>query len=190
MDNQSFTGSRKYYIKGNVKTTDGTAVSKAMVVLSGSNSASVETDSNGNYSFSDLPEGSSFTVTAVKNGYSFNPASRSGELLAPLDGWDFYGTNFNAMPVGEIKVIGSVSGRGAINPDKGETAKIFFKANDTGKVELRIFTLTGELVWETTMDNVKEGAFEWVPRNIASGIYIAHIKGPGINTKKRIAILK
>jgi PKD repeat protein len=190
LDNQSFSGSRKYYIRGTVKTTDGAAVSKAMVVLSGSNSGSIETDSNGNYSFSDLPEGSSYTVTAVKNGYSFNPSARAGELLAPIDGWDFYGTNFNAMPEGEIKVIGSASGRGTINPDKGETAKIFFKASNTGKVELRIFTLTGELVWETAMDNVKEGAFEWVPRNIASGVYIVHIKGPGIKTRKRIAILK
>jgi hypothetical protein len=190
LDNQSFAGSKKYHIKGSVRTTDGTAVSKAMVMLSGSTSGSVETDSNGDYSFSELPEGSSYTVTAVKNGYAFNPTARSGELLAPIDGWDFFGTYFAEMPQGEIKIIGSASGQGTINPDRGDTAKIFFKARDTGKVELRIFTLTGELVWETSMDNVKEGAFEWVPKNIASGIYIAQVKGPGINTRNRIAILR
>jgi PKD repeat protein len=189
LDNQNFAGSRKFYIRGSVKTTSG-AVSKAMVVLAGSNSASVETDDNGNYLFSDLPEGSSYTVTAVKSGYSFNPASRSGELLAPIDGWDFYGTNFAALPEGEIKVIGSASGRGTIDPNRGETAKIFFKGNDIGRFELRVFSLSGELVWEASMDNVQEGAFEWAPKGIASGIYIAHIRGPGINTRKRIALLK
>jgi hypothetical protein len=94
------------------------------------------------------------------------------------------------VTTGEIRIVGSSKWRGVINPDEGETAKIYFKGSNVGKFEVKIFTLTGELVWEQSMDNVSEGMFEWSPKNVASGGYIVYLKGPGVNVNKKIAILR
>ena len=91
---------------------------------------------------------------------------------------------------GGVVVIGSTKNKGVVNPDQGDTAKIFFKGIQTGKYECRIFTLTGELVWQDTVDNVSSGIFEWIPKDIASGGYIASVIGPGVNEKKKIAVLR
>jgi hypothetical protein len=81
-------------------------------------------------------------------------------------------TVIEAINGNEIKIIGSSSGRGTINPDKGETARIYFKGSGTGTFECRIFSLTGELVWQNSMDNISQGMFEWMPKNMASGGYV------------------
>ena len=96
----------------------------------------------------------------------------------------------NKISSGGIIVIGSTKNRGVINPDQGDTAKIYFNGSQTGKYECRIFTLNGELIWQSTQDNVSSGIFEWIPGNIASGGYIASVRGPGLNEKKKIAILR
>jgi len=86
---------------------------------------------------------------------------------------------------GGVVIIGSTKNKGVVNPDQGDTAKIFFKGIQTGRYECRIFTLTGELVWQDSQDNVSSGFFEWIPKNIASGGYVASVIGPGFKEKKR-----
>ncbi|MEW6557134.1 MAG: hypothetical protein AB1349_07250 [Elusimicrobiota bacterium] len=91
---------------------------------------------------------------------------------------------------GEIKIIGGTESKGTVNPDKGENVKIDFRSDTVGKFECKIFTLTGELVYEETKDNMSSGRFEWIPKDIASGIYVVSIKGPGVNVHKKVAILR
>ncbi|OGS17976.1 MAG: hypothetical protein A3J83_02555 [Elusimicrobia bacterium RIFOXYA2_FULL_40_6] len=91
---------------------------------------------------------------------------------------------------GEARVVGSTANHGIINPDKGETAQIYFQGSSLGTYKCKILSNKGELLYETEKNNVNSGYFEWVPRNIASGIYIAKIEGPGLNVKKKIAILR
>ena len=98
--------------------------------------------------------------------------------------------SFSDLKPGEIIVIGSTVGRGAINPDQGQCTLIYFNASQAGRVECRIFTLTGELVWQEKMENVREGSFVWQPVEAASGIYVVLVKGPGLKVKKKIAVLK
>ncbi len=90
----------------------------------------------------------------------------------------------------EIKIVGSTEGKGTINPDKGDTAEIYFKGASTGKYTLRIFTQLGELVYEESKESLPDGKFSWIPKDLASGIYIAHVKGPGVDIHKKIAILR
>jgi hypothetical protein len=189
--NMDFTALRKYYIKGKVKTLSGATISNVVMTLSGSESQSVVTDSNGEYLFEDLPENAVYTVIAVKSGYEFAPSERTTELLTSIDGWDFLAQDYGAMQKGEMIVIGSLQGQGTVNPDAGDTAKLFFKGSQTGTFDLHILTLTGEAVWETSLEApAGEGVFEWVPGDVASGTYIAHIKGPGIDASKKIIILR
>lgn len=148
-------------------------------------------EENGAYEFSDIPELYSYTVTSSKQGFMFIPQSRAVSLQdAPVEGVNFTADYSQALPAGEIKVIGSSQEKGGINPDKGDTAKIYFKGTDSGRFELRVFSNTGDIVWEDHKENAKEGMFEWFPVNMAAGIYTAHIKGPGINSKKKIAVVR
>jgi hypothetical protein len=121
---------------------------------------------------------------AASSGYS-NEAVAATQL--------FYGDitgNQDTVAAGEIKIVGSAKWRGAVNPDEGDTAKIYFVGSATGTFEVKIFTLTGELVWEDKMDNVQQGMFEWWPRDVASGGYVVLVRGPGLNAKKKMAILR
>jgi len=92
---------------------------------------------------------------------------------------------------GEIKVVGSTEGRGTINPERGDKALIFFTGSQAGTYNLRIFTQLGELIYEDTKEaDSKEGWFEWVPESIASGMYLAHVEGPGISKFAKLGILR
>jgi hypothetical protein len=188
---QNSTGKRGYYIRGTVQNSAGTGVSKAMVLLTGADTLSVTTDDNGNYEFVDLDEENGYVVTASKDGYNFDPPVRSTSTLSgSLDNWNFMATYMKTMSAGEMKVLGSAAGRGTVNPDKGETARIYIKGSKTGKYELRIFTLQGELIWEDNKDNVREDVFEWLPRDMASGTYIARITGPSFDARKKIIVVR
>lgn len=98
--------------------------------------------------------------------------------------------SFQGAAAGQIKVVGGTASKGTVNPAKGETAKIYFQGSASGRFECRIFTLAGESVWESSMDNVQSGMFEWVPGSVASGIYLVNIKGPGLKATQKIAIIK
>jgi hypothetical protein len=128
---------------------------------------------------------------ADESGYGFYPPPLPVSSI-PADNGSYQAVSDDSAAVsqGEVRVFGSAGGRGTVNPDRGEQAMIVFTGTALGRFELRIFTLNGELVYEAAQDNISDGTFEWGPRDVASGIYIAHVRGPGINTKKRIAIIK
>jgi Domain of unknown function (DUF1929)/Bacterial Ig domain/Glyoxal oxidase N-terminus/Carboxypeptidase regulatory-like domain/SdrD B-like domain/Kelch motif len=65
--------------------------SGATVALSGAGTSTTVADSNGNYSFSGLSNGS-YTVTATKTGYTFTPASQA----VTINGANQTGVNFTA----------------------------------------------------------------------------------------------
>lgn len=63
-------------ISGNV-TNGATPLGGVNITLSGSQSATTVTDTNGSYSFVNLPGGGSYILTPSLPGYAFAPASRS-----------------------------------------------------------------------------------------------------------------
>jgi len=88
--------------------------------------------------------------------------------------------------------------RGTINPYKGEIVGIVFNPNKKPneyigqKFTIRIFTLTGEVVEEFTKipQTADDIWMKWVPKDIASGIYIVYVEGPGVKVHKKIAIVR
>lgn len=176
-----------YSLKGYVKDSSGKSISGVKVTLYGDIFNTYTTTENSYYEFANLP-GKNYIITCEKKGYSFNPVTRT---YSPLDsdksGQDFIATastieipEIGAVKLpeqGDIKFIGSATLKGTINP--------------RGKYTLRIFTLLGELVYETTQDsNINTGYFVWLPKNIASGIYLLHIEEPGVKKYKKLAILR
>jgi hypothetical protein len=179
-------------IAGYVTDSSGLGISNVQITISGAMTMTVFTNAAGFFQFSGLPNQAQCTIQAVKQGYDFAPsrvvivvAKQKVELV-----------NFRAVSIlsqletGSMKVVGSTLGKGTINPDKGDTAKIYFKGHTTGTYELRIFTMSGTLVWNESQENLQEGMFEWKPNNMASGTYVAQIAGPGINSRKKIIIIR
>ncbi|MEJ7861051.1 MAG: carboxypeptidase regulatory-like domain-containing protein [Pyrinomonadaceae bacterium] len=70
-----------YTISGQI-TNGGAALEGVSVALSGTSSSSTATDAAGNYSFTNLSGGGSFTVTPSLNGYTFNPVNTPVNNLA------------------------------------------------------------------------------------------------------------
>lgn len=65
------------FIAGRVTNPDGAPISGVTVTLSGTATAMVTTDGTGDYVFSGLTAGSTYTVTATQQGFNFFPASRT-----------------------------------------------------------------------------------------------------------------
>ncbi|MCB4791244.1 MAG: S8 family serine peptidase [Elusimicrobia bacterium] len=91
---------------------------------------------------------------------------------------------------GNVSVVGPARSKGVINPDKGDKAQIYFNSNLRGKFTCKIFSVSGNLLFEETKSDVNNGYFEWIPKDIASGVYIVCVQGPGVDQRKKMVVLR
>jgi hypothetical protein len=188
---QNLTGRRKLRIAGYIRDASGAAIEAVRLDLLGETARSTMSDSSGHYEFTEVPEGAAYSVKSEKAGYAFEPPTLStGTLADVIENWNFSATYISRAVANAMKIIGSAVGRGTINPDRGETARIYFKGSSTGRFECRIFSMAGDQVWESVMADVQEGTFEWHPGTAATGIYVVRVTGPGVSMNKKIAILR
>ncbi|MDI6642117.1 MAG: hypothetical protein QME68_07405, partial [Elusimicrobiota bacterium] len=149
------------------------------------------------------------------NSYNLNPAIQflplpeqlffvSGNKIvysADLDTWSGDYDPLLGIPTdiaipkekGELKVVIPDGGgeKSTINPDLGKPVSIGFKGTSAGTFTLRIFTQFGEKIHEETkVTTTAEGWFDWLPKDLASGVYLVHVEGPGVKIFKKIAILR
>jgi len=89
--NVNFTAVRGFSISGQVKL-DSSGLAGVTVVLSGTTSVTTLTDSQGNYTFSDVVPGT-YTVTPSKQGYGFSPPSQTVTITEG----NMSGVNFTAV---------------------------------------------------------------------------------------------
>jgi len=78
-----------YFISGRV--TDGGGAAISGVTVSDGAGHTDTTDSNGNYTLTDLPAGT-YTLTPSKSGYTFSPPSRTVSVPQDATGQDFAAT--------------------------------------------------------------------------------------------------
>jgi hypothetical protein len=88
-----YTTGTTYSISGQV-TYNGSGLSGVRVALSGSASATRITDSNGNYSFSWIPDGS-YLITPLKQYFTFTP----NDVPVVVSGSNIAGQNFTATKI-------------------------------------------------------------------------------------------
>ncbi|MBN2407742.1 MAG: T9SS type A sorting domain-containing protein [Elusimicrobia bacterium] len=99
-----------------------------------------------------------------------------------------------SVPQGDVKILGGAEGY--VNPSNGETSTVIFKANKSGKVTVKIFTLSGQLVWEDSKDtDGTKDYIEWACKNaggeiVSSDVYIVKVDGPGIDETKKVVIMR
>jgi hypothetical protein len=167
------------------------------------------TDAGGNVTFTDnvfVGQNRCHLIRA-KTGWSFKGTGIND--VAPILGSSgnsspFCVNNFDAMHYfwGErvvpdkINIIGGQ--RGYVNPDRNETAIIVvIPLLVADMVTVKIYTSRGKLVAtkvKMMLPNIKN-EIVWDARNsdgrmVSSGIYIAHVSGAGINTTRKIAIVR
>ena len=95
-----------------------------------------------------------------------------------------------------IKVFGGANGY--VNPNLNEVATIVVDPPNGGVVTLKIYTLRGKLVVTKTQSITPhlQNSITWDARDtdgktVASGIYIAHVSGAGLNNPTaKIAVVK
>ncbi|MFH1379065.1 MAG: T9SS type A sorting domain-containing protein [bacterium] len=114
---------------------------------------------------------------------------------AETEPFDEFENNSLAQNIGDVKIQGGA--KGYVNPSQGETAQIHLMASGPGNIDIRIYTINGQLVWETsayTSGNTEE-IIQWACSNtdnslVSSGVYIIYIKCPGIDLTKKVAVLR
>jgi hypothetical protein len=109
-----FTGTLAFSISGRVVDSDGNPLAGLTVQLTGSDMTTTATGTSGNYSFTDLPVGGTYTVTPSNPDYNFAPASQSFQNLDGHKTADFTGTYKYGSIAGRVtdesgKAISNVS---------------------------------------------------------------------------------
>jgi hypothetical protein len=187
-----------YTISGYVRDFANIGIENAIITLSGEMSKVVLTNKDGYYEFLDLQPGN-YIVTPMKQFWHFTPQKY---IYAPLSEnkaeQNFVGIPIQAeVDIGEanVSIFGGVNGY--INPTRGEYAAIVFKPPEDGEVSIKIYTLSGENVWETTkyVSSGREEVIPWYGNNserniVCSGVYLIHIKGAGINIVRKLIVVK
>ena len=161
--------------------------------LSGDAVGSTTTDSSGYYEFTCLYNGD-YALAPSRQGRAFDPPSRSySSLVDEVEDGDFV---MSVAAAGERLLI--QGGRqGYVNPLLGERALIIITPPESGKVDVAIYTLRGELVWQTqaSVQAEVQNLVRWAAENsdgqvIASGIYLVRVTGAGMEEVRKVAIVK
>jgi len=154
-------GMKLYSISGRVNS-GGSELAGVNVNLSGALFfASSQTDANGNYQFSNVPNGS-YSITPSKAGYSFNPANRS----VSVNNANVAGQDFSATPTRWAKTFGDVN---------NDIANFIQQTSDGGFIlagETYSFGVVNADVWVFKLD--ADGAIQWEKTFGGGGYDIAH----------------
>ncbi|HEX8285830.1 MAG TPA: carboxypeptidase regulatory-like domain-containing protein [Pyrinomonadaceae bacterium] len=112
-----------YTINGQVLAASGVAMSGVSVSLGGSKTATASTNSQGVFTFFDVPRGGNYTVTPGPTvGYTFGPASRSFTNLNADQGGVYTGTPTSYRLTGRVTSGGAALSGVAINVTGAQAA--------------------------------------------------------------------
>jgi len=106
-------------------------------------------------------------------------------------------TYTNAVAVLPAVVAPARVYRGIFNPARGDKSFIATHTTAAGKVTVKVYDSGGRLVRDIFDGSRAAGDYtdEWDGRNaegskVASGVYLVRIEGPGVNTTKRVLVVK
>ena len=106
----------QHRISGRVLRPDGTGLAGVAMVLSGSQTGTITSGSDGTYSFVNLGAGGNYTITASKANHALTPQSRTFDNLGSDQSGDFNGALVRYRVSGRITVSGngSITGLGGV----------------------------------------------------------------------------
>jgi len=95
-------------ISGRVATAGGTGISGVSMALSGSQTTSTVTDANGNYSFTNILQGGTYTVTPSNSNVTFIPANLSFSNVNADQTANFTGTFLLQLVLDELGQVAAL----------------------------------------------------------------------------------
>ncbi|MBL8190523.1 MAG: VCBS repeat-containing protein [Acidobacteria bacterium] len=102
-------------IYGRVLMGTGQGVSDVTMMLAGGQKPAVVTGSDGSYQFGELTEGATYTVTPLKSGFAFSPASREFGNLSSDQRADFIAIGCSLTVAPTTSVFAATGGGGSVN---------------------------------------------------------------------------
>jgi hypothetical protein len=129
------------------------------------------------------------------SGFEISNISDAGQTSMSFSiGNPFFNPAFAARS-DSVVVTGGLNGY--VNPLQGDKTIISARPTVSGTIDFKIYTLTGNLVWQGSANGTagQETKIRWRSVNedgetVGSGIYLLHVNGGGIDEKKKIAIIK
>jgi uncharacterized protein YjdB len=101
--NANFAGRiNRHSIKGRIIRVDGSAVSGVTLHLAQSPDNAIVTDDSGNYMFSDLAEGGTYTVVPASTDFAFTPVSQTFADLSADQTVDFVAQQTSFLLAGKV----------------------------------------------------------------------------------------
>lgn len=192
-DDMPAKGYPKVHIRKN-----GSAIAGSPFTMSAASDDATPYNAGRNYEYATkLPAGRGYTH--YFEAYDVNNATASGSPTVESESPDVWEEGLVLTEPGNVKMGYSGEGidRGYFNPATGGAVKINFNAENSGSVEVKIFSSNGRLV--KTMSKEAAGGvsdcFSWDGRNdsgetVASGIYVIKLEGPGLNMTRKICVMK
>lgn len=146
------------------------------------------------YADTTITEGNTYfyTVVAIAGAVKSEPSSEASVLHVvcstppptpePID-------------LGKVKIIGGI--RGYINPKRGEQAVILIRPKEAGEIRVRIYDMSGALVWQETLQasGNRTEVIQWrgvssTGQEVSPGIYPVFIEAPGIRYKDKLIVVR
>ena len=141
------------------------------------------------------PKNNNFT--GKTSGVEIDGISPAGGPSVSMVIRNFLGNPAFAANGAATRVVIAGGEGGFVNPGRGETAQIGLFPEKTESIKIRITNAGGELVAEqSALGNANSQSFvSWDGRDqegrgVASGIYFVKVEGGGIDTVKKVAVVK
>lgn len=185
-ENQDFEADYDTWEIAGTITENGKPVSGIRINLSGESNDYQYTNTQGEFSFSGLPAGSTFTVSPQDVNFKFQPKSQTFTDLTKNETADFTATRIWFSSLDNLKVYPN-----PWNINSGVNGITF--ANLTKSCTIYIYNIAGELIIEIRPDSLN---YTWEMNNlggtsISSGIYLYIIKNNRSESKKgKIVVIK
>lgn len=173
-----------FSIKGYIKDSEGNGIEGVIVHLTGALKKEDTTEITGYYEFLDLPCAERYVVRPEKEGYTFIPPER---VYDPLNS-DKRGESFICYPLG-LKNIEKRGQGFSIQTLSRKVFNIRYKVPTPSNVEIKIYSISGEVVATLVNERKGEGRYEVKWQAGSSGIYfIKFTIGKGYLIKKIVVI--
>ena len=148
-----------YTLTGSVVDDDFLALTGATISVTGAALGSAVTEANGRYIFTGVPNGT-YTVTALKRGYTFEPPARVVSLPPSADDLDFTGTPELSTLSGRVLISGTGAPMPNVKVNASNSSPPFTDANG-------YYTFTNLLPADYVVQIVPPGdAYAFAPRSI------------------------
>ncbi|MBI4369286.1 MAG: hypothetical protein HY547_03540 [Elusimicrobia bacterium] len=146
-----------------------------------------------------LPGSLAATVSLPANFFSRYPGA--GSIYLEIFVRNALGEVYSIGFSNEIKLFTDTPALAVYNnvfdPTSGQKATLRYSGSSSGSYRIVIYTTNGDLVrvLKDASEDLGSASIDWDGRNdlgqvVASGIYLAHLEGPGVNSTQKIAVVK